>query len=123
MRLLICAVVGAGALLGQEATPPPKDTPAPEVSIKPLPKPLSEEQKRALVEQLKNRLQRRNTPAEPGAVTLATGQPCAIPLKNVLPPTPPTGEPARIKVIPPPPGRFPMRDVTVPAPSCDDVKR
>ena len=128
MRLLMCFLLLGGPLLGQE-TPPPKETPAaPDVSIKPPQKPLPEWQKRALEEALKNRLQelrQRQAPVEPGgAITLAPGQACSIPLLNVLPPNPPKGEPGRIQVFPlPSPGRFPIWNVPLPAPSCDDVKR
>ncbi len=59
------------------------------------------------------------------AIPLAHGQPCAIPLINVL-----TKEAARMDekmVIPLPPKdgprQFTMKEVTPPAPSCDDIKR
>lgn len=51
---------------------------------------------------------------------LAPGQPCAIPLTNVLPSAPPPVPEPSVVV---PHGQFHIRQVVPPAPSCDDVKK
>jgi len=63
-------------------------------------------------------------PKPGGKLTLKPGQPCAIPLINVLPPGP-NPDPGILGKVPPrdPSGdKFAMKDVIPPAPSCDDVK-
>lgn len=52
-------------------------------------------------------------------VTLAPGQPCSIPLRNLLP----RKNVDRRMILPPPKDRdLPIHIVAPPAPSCDDVK-
>jgi hypothetical protein len=63
---------------------------------------------------------RTRKPAENARSVPAPGQPCAIPLLNVLHSIPP---PVPMPRVPAPPGKFHIREVVPPAPSCDDVKR
>jgi hypothetical protein len=57
--------------------------------------------------------------ADAGKLTLKPGQPCAVPLKKALAPSP-NPDPKMIVNIAP--QSFPVSEVVLPAPSCDDVK-
>lgn len=131
MRFLILAVLPLAALLAQ--APPPAEptqqkteTPAETAPPTQAERPTKPDAVAlaALQKKLKLLLQAPIDLRTRARVTvLRPGQPCAVPLKNMLrtAPAPPVLDP--LPVTPGNPGAVPLKEVAVPAPSCGDVQR
>lgn len=133
MRFAIIAALPVAALLAQ--TPPPAEQSQPKTEAPPTQgvKPphfdaLSKSQRDSVREKLQKLLNARPgglVDTAPGAQTIALrpGQPCAVPLTNMLHAAPARSALDPLPVTPGSPGAVPLKEVPLPAPSCDDVKR
>jgi hypothetical protein len=134
MRFLILAALPVAALLAQTPPPPPVEETQPKTEAQAEAAPPAQAGKPAkpdaaarakLLEQMSKLA--RKAPADLRTSTRVTvlrpGQPCAVPLKNMLrtAPAPPVLDP--LPVTPGNPGAVPLKEVAVPAPSCGDVQR
>jgi hypothetical protein len=134
MRWILIAPLAGAALFAQTPAPEPEKSQAVEVKPEAAAPPPDEQQAKSKRDE--ERVRRLQSLAERlsakrgavnvvtnGKIALAPGQPCAIPLKNVLPEAAATADEKMIVPVPKSPPRFPAREVSPPAPSCDDVKR